>query len=73
MILMKIDEVSRIIGSGMVIIAFFIILHVDSVLGAGIHLVADAISVPYFIRVRAYDVVVMIGFLTTISVSKLLG
>lgn len=69
---MKVDEISRIIGSAMVIIAFFVILHVDSVIGAGIHLVADIISVPYFIRVRAFDVVVMIGFLTTISMSKIL-
>jgi len=69
---MKLDELSRIIGSGLVIIAFFIILHVDSVLGAGLHLFADLISVPFFIRTRAYDVVIMIMFLTTISVSKLI-
>ena len=69
---MKLDELGRIAGSAMVIIAFFIILHVDSIIGAGIHLVADIISVPYFIRTRAYDVVIMIGFLTTISMSKLM-
>ena len=69
---MKLDELGRITGSAMVIIAFFIILHVNSVLGAGIHLVADLISVPFFIRTKAYDVVIMIMFLTTISMSKLL-
>ena len=70
---MKLDELGRIVGSVMVIVGYFLVLHVNVKLGASIHLVADLITVPFFIRTRAFDVVIMIGFLTTISMSKLLA
>ena len=70
---MKIDEIARVIGSALVIIGYFILLHINTKLGAGIHLTADIISIPFFIRTRAWDVVIMFGFLTTISVSKLIA
>jgi hypothetical protein len=70
---MKLDELGRVIGSALVIIGYFIVLHVNTKLGAGIHLTADLISVPFFIRTRAWDIVIMVGFLTTISMSKLLA
>lgn len=68
---MKLDEWGRVIGSGLVIIGYGIVLHVNTRVGASIHLVADLITLPFFLRIRAFDVVVMIGFLTTISMSKL--
>ena len=68
---MKIDEVSRVIGSGLVIVGYFVVLHVDTRVGAGIHLTADLMSVPFFIRTRAWDIVIMVMFLVSISVSKL--
>jgi len=37
-----------------------------------LHFVADMISVPYFIRTKSWDVVIMLGFLLAISFSKLL-
>ena len=70
---MKLDESLRVLGSGGVIIAYFIILHVDSIIGALLHLIADGISVPYFIRTKSWDVVIMITFLTCISTTKLLS
>jgi len=70
---MKIDETLRVTGSVGVIVAYFTILHIDATVGAVLHLVADAISVPYFIRTKSWDVVIMIAFLTTISMSKLLS
>lgn len=68
---MKIDIIARIIGSVLAIISYFIVLHVSATLGAMMMLVADAISVPYFVRTKSWDVVLMLSFLLCISSSKL--
>ena len=57
----------RVIGSGLVIAAYFITLHLDVVTGVIVHLTAMTISVPYFIKSRAWDVVIMMTFLMTIG------
>jgi hypothetical protein len=67
------DIVARIIGSIMVILAYFTILHINVTVGVILNLVADLISIPYFVRTKSFDVVIMIGFLTSISLSKLLS
>lgn len=68
---MKIDIIARIIGSVLAIISYFIVLHVSATLGAMMMLVADGISVPYFVRTKSWDVVLMLSFLLCISSSKL--
>lgn len=67
---MKLDVLGRVIGSVLVVSAYFIILHVSAGLGAAIQLVGDAITVPYFVRTKSWDVVIMLGFLLVISLSK---
>ena len=67
---MKLDVLGRIAGSVLVVSAYFIILHVSAGVGAGIQLVGDAISVPYFVRTKSWDVVIMLAFLLVISLSK---
>jgi hypothetical protein len=62
----------RVIGSALVIVAYFIVLHVNVLVGVGAHFVADLISIPYFIRTKSWDVVIMLAFLLFISLSKLL-
>jgi len=66
------DVALRIIGSIGVIVAYFIILHVDVLTGAILNLAADTISIPYFVRTKSWDVDIMIAFLLTISMSKIL-
>ena len=68
----SVDVILRIIGSTGVIIAYFIVLHVNVVLEIPLHFVADLISIPYFIKTKSWDVVIMLSFLLTISLSKLL-
>ena len=43
--------------------------------GAGviINFIADLISIPYFVKTKAWDVVIMLSFLLAISISKLLS
>jgi len=62
----------RVLGSGLVIIAYFIILHINITLGVALQMVGDSISIPYFIRTKSWDVVIMITFLLVISISHLL-
>jgi len=68
---MKIDEKMRVLGSIGVVLGYITLTHVDMYLGVIIHFLSDVISVPYFIRTKSWDVVIMIAFLTTASVSKL--
>ena len=63
----------RILGSVGVIVAYFIILHVNVLWGVIINFTADLISIPYFARTKAWDVVAMLSFLLAISISKLLS
>lgn len=61
----------RVIGSGLVIAAYFITLHLDVVTGVIIHLTAMSISIPYFIKSKAWNVVIMMSFLMTIGTGRL--
>ena len=69
---MKIDTVGRVIGSFLVVTAYFIILHVNLSLGVIMQFIGDAISVPFFIRTKSWDVVIMLTFLLIISSTKLI-
>ena len=62
----------RIVGSIGVIIAYFVILHVNILAGVIINFIADLISIPYFVKTKAWDVVLMLSFLLAISMSKLM-
>ncbi len=68
---MKWDVPARIVGSFMVVSAYFIVLHVNTLVGASMHFFADIISIPYFVRTKSWDVVVMLAFLLSISLSKI--
>ena len=61
----------RVAGSALVIIAYFIVLHVNVLVGVTAHFIADLISIPYFIKTKSWDVVIMLAFLLFISLSKL--
>jgi hypothetical protein len=68
---MKLLTTGRIIGSFLIVSAYFIVLHVSATLGAAMHLIANVISIPFFIRTKAHDVVIMLTFLIIISLTKL--
>ena len=62
----------RVIGSVLVIAAYFITLHLDVITGVIVHLTAMSVSVPYFIQSKAWDVVIMMSFLMTIGSGRLI-
>ena len=68
---MKLLTTGRIIGSFLIVTAYYVVLHVSATIGAVMYLTANAISMPFFIRTKGWDVVVMLSFLMAISLSKL--
>lgn len=68
---MRLDEKMRIIGSIGVVLGYITMTHADLITGVTIHFISDVISVPYFIRTKSWDVVIMIMILTSASISKL--
>ena len=69
---MQLDTTGRIIGSFLIVTAYFIVLHVSATIGAAMHLLANIISIPFFIRTKAHDEVIMLSFLMVISLTKLI-
>ena len=70
---MKTLTTMRVVGSIMVIAAYFVVLHVNLTTGVVMNVIADTISIPYFIKTKSWDIVIMLGFLLAISFSKLLS
>mgnify|MGYP007063408618 CR=1 FL=1 len=69
---MKTFTAMRVVGSIMVIAAYFIVLHVNLTIGVIMHVIADTISIPFFVKTKSWDIVIMLGFLLSIGFSKLL-
>ena len=67
----KIDVPLRILGSLLVIIGWYVIVYIDVPVGAALSLSGDLLAVPYFLRTRALDVVVMICVLHSVTIHKL--
>ena len=70
--MIKLDTTGRIIGSFLIVTAYFIVLHVSATIGAAMHLLANVISIPFFIRTNSHDVVIMLSFMIVISLTKLI-
>ena len=70
--MIKIAVPMRVVGSVLVITAYFTILHINTTLGVVMQMVGDSISIPYFVRTKSWDVVIMVTFLLVISLSHLL-
>ena len=70
---MKTLTLMRVVGSISVIVAYFVILHINVLAGVIINFIADLISIPYFAKTKVWDVVIMLSFLLAISISKLVS
>ncbi len=69
---MKIDVALRVTGSILVVLSYFILVHISFGVGIVMQTFADAITVPYFVRTKSWDVVVMLSFLLIVSLSKII-
>ena len=68
---MKLDVTGRILGSVLVVVGDFVVLNVSVTAGVITNLIADLISLPFFIRTKTWDVVLVIAFMGIVSISKL--
>ena len=66
----KYTTISRMIGSCLVVTAYFVVVHVNVIVGTMLHALACILSVPFFIRTKAWDVVIILSFMTCISFTK---
>ena len=69
----KIDVPLRVLGSVLVVAAYAVIVYANVSVGVGLSLLGDTLALPYFIRTKAWDVVLMIGVLGFVSISKLIS
>ena len=68
---MNLLDAGTLTGSCLIIVAYFVILHISTLYGAIIHVIADVICMPFYIKYKQYDVVIMLCFLATIAISKI--
>ncbi len=65
------DEIIRILGSLLVIVGWWVVMNASVSIGGFLSLVGDCLAVPFFARTRAWDVVVMIIILHSVTIQKL--
>lgn len=62
----------RYVGSGLLIAGYFTILYISVSTGVIMTLVSDAICLPYALRRRYWDIVLIIGLFSVINVTRLM-
>ena len=67
----KYDVPLRVLGSLCVVIGWFLTLHVSVTIGAIVMTSGDLLAVPWFIKSKAWDAVIMISFLSVVTIHKL--
>ena len=68
---LRADETIRILGSLLVIAGWFVIMSQYVSIGGFVTLVGDCLALPWLVRTRAWDVVVMIIILHSVTIQKL--
>jgi len=63
----------RWLGSGCLMIGYFVIIYVNVNVGVVITLISDFLSMPYAYKKKYWDVMMILTFLTVVNVSKLAG
>ena len=62
---------ARMVGTHGIILGYFITLHVSTYLGACFNVVFELLALPFYIKNKMWDVVIMFIFLLTIGFSKI--
>lgn len=61
----------RILGCVLIVCSHFTLIYVGVIPGVIVHLIADFLTIPFFIKNKMWDMVIMLSFLIVIGVSKL--
>ena len=68
---MRSDEAIRVLGSLLVIVGWIVVMNISVSIGGLLSLIGDGLALPFFARTRAWDVVIMIVILHTVTIQKL--
>ena len=68
---MKYDVPLRVFGSTLVILGWFVVLNLSVTIGGTMSALGDCLAIPFFVRTKAWDVVVMICVLHIVTMHKL--
>jgi len=63
----------RWVGSALLMVGYFTIIHVNVTVGVCIMLFADVFCIPYAIKRKYWDTVFILSFLSAVNISKLVG
>ena len=69
--IVKSDVPLRVLGSVLVILGWFVVLNVSVSIGGAMSALGDCMAIPFFVRTKAWDVVVMVCVLHVVTISKL--
>ena len=61
----------RILGSALAVYGYYLVLFQDLTTGVLTSLVGNVISVPWFIRSKCWDVVFLLGLVSSIELARL--
>ena len=67
------DSKARILSSITVIFAFYITMYHDTVVGARLYMIGNSLALPYMIRNKCWDVVILLTFLIIMGLPKVIG
>ncbi len=71
---MKTDRLivaARMIGTYGIILGYFVTLHVSTLFGAMLNVIFEILALPFYLKNKMWDVVIMFGFLLTIGFTKI--
>ena len=67
------ESKARILSSITILFAFYITLYHDSAMGAKLYMIGNLLALPYMIRNKCWDVVVLLAFLIIMGLPKVIG
>jgi hypothetical protein len=67
------DTLLRIFGSSLTVYGYYMVLFQDVWTGVLVSLVGNLLSIPWFVRTRCWDVVLLLGITTSIEMTRLLS
>jgi hypothetical protein len=64
---------ARIVSSLVLCVAYIITLYVNDVIGARLYLVGNSLALPYMIKHKCWDIVLLLSFFIIVGLPKALG
>lgn len=65
-------NILRILGSVLLVVGYFLVLYVDIKIGCIVRLVGNLAMIPFAVKIRTWDVVVLEAFFSFIDLSKII-